>query len=245
MTHTYQVNGMTCSACVAKVKSALLKMPDVLSAEVSQEMKEAIIQMGQHIPLAELQKIISEAGNYTITEKGNHHKDMIASGEERTWLQTYKPILLIFAFIAGIATLIQIGSEKINLILWMDHFMAGFFITFSFFKLLNLRDFADSYKTYDLPAKYIPGYAYLYPFIELGLGISFLVGFNPFYVNVTTIIVMGISSIGVIQSLLDKRKIQCACLGAVFNLPMSTITLVEDLLMVGMAIAMLLFDVSP
>jgi hypothetical protein len=36
-----------------------------------------------------------------------------------------------------------------------------------------------------------------------------------------------------------KRKFQCACLGAVFNLPMSTITLVEDLLMVGMAGAML------
>lgn len=50
---------------------------------------------------------------------------------------------------------------------------------------------------------------------------------------------MGFSSIGVIQSVLNKKTIQCACLGAVFNLPMSTVTIVEDLLMVVMAGIML------
>ncbi len=37
----------------------------------------------------------------------------------------------------------------------------------------------------------------------------------------------GISSIGVIQSVMKKRKIQCACLGTVFNLPMSTVAIIE------------------
>ena len=46
---------------------------------------------------------------------------------------------------------------------------------------------------------------------------------------------MGVSSIGVVQSLLKKRAIQCACLGTIFNLPMTKITLFEDLLMVAMA----------
>jgi hypothetical protein len=50
---------------------------------------------------------------------------------------------------------------------------------------------------------------------------------------------MGFSSIGVIQSVLNKKKIQCACLGAVFNLPMSTVTIIEDLLMVSMAVYMI------
>jgi hypothetical protein len=50
---------------------------------------------------------------------------------------------------------------------------------------------------------------------------------------------MSFSSIGVIQSVLDKRKIRCACLGAVFNLPMSTITIIENLTMVVMACVML------
>ena len=43
-----------------------------------------------------------------------------------------------------------------------------------------------------------------------------------------------------VKSLLQRRKIQCACLGTVFNLPMSYVTLTEDLLMVAMAGAMLI-----
>ena len=37
-----------------------------------------------------------------------------------------------------------------------------------------------------------------------------------------------------------QDKIRCACLGTVFNLPMSTVTLVEDGLMIAMAAAALL-----
>jgi hypothetical protein len=86
----------------------------------------------------------------------------------------------------------------------------------------------------------VPAYGYVYPFIELALGIAYLTHFNPFVTNLTTVVVMGFSSTGVISSVLNKKKIQCACLGAVFNLPMSTVTIVEDLLMLGMAVTMLL-----
>jgi len=51
---------------------------------------------------------------------------------------------------------------------------------------------------------------------------------------------MAVSLIGVVQSLLNKRKIKCACLGDVFNLPMSTITIIEDGLMIVMSGIMLL-----
>jgi len=44
-----------------------------------------------------------------------------------------------------------------------------------------------------------------------------------------------VSIIGVLQSVTNKRKIKCACVGAMFNLPMSTITIIEDLLMIGMS----------
>jgi hypothetical protein len=50
---------------------------------------------------------------------------------------------------------------------------------------------------------------------------------------------MGISAVGVIQSIVSEKKIRCACLGAVFNLPMSFVTLVEDGLMIVMAAWML------
>jgi hypothetical protein len=51
---------------------------------------------------------------------------------------------------------------------------------------------------------------------------------------------MSISIIGVLQSVLNKQKIKCACLGDVFNLPMSTITIIEDALMIGMSLIMLI-----
>ena len=110
--------------------------------------------------------------------------------------------------------------------------------SFSFFKFLDLKGFSDSYAMYDLLAKRIKLYGLVYPFIELALGIAYLTHFETKITYITTIAVMGFSSIGVIQSVLDKRKIRCACLGAVFNLPMSTVTIIENLLMVAMAVFM-------
>jgi hypothetical protein len=155
--------------------------------------------------------------------------------ETKSWFATYKPLLLIAAFIAGVSILTSNRSLHIG----MNTFMASFFLVFSFFKLLNLKGFAESYAMYDVLAIRVPAYGYVYPFIELALGLAFLTGFNPMATNWATIVVMGFSSIGVIQSVVSKKKIQCACLGAVFNLPMSTVTIIEDLLMVAMAIFML------
>jgi len=55
-----------------------------------------------------------------------------------------------------------------------------------------------------------------------------------------TFLLMSFSALGVIQSVLNRTKIRCACLGTVFQLPMSTITIVEDLGMALMALLMLL-----
>ena len=162
------------------------------------------------------------------------------SMQTQTWLESYKPIFLIFGFISAITLLVPFQSESFNFRQWIQHFMAGFFLTFSFFKLLNLKGFAESYVMYDVIAKRIPVWAYLYAFIELGLGFAFLIGFNLFITNLITFIVMSISIIGVLQSVFNKKKIQCACLGAVFNLPMSTVTIIEDALMIAMSGFMLL-----
>jgi prepilin signal peptidase PulO-like enzyme (type II secretory pathway) len=123
----------------------------------------------------------------------------------------------------------------------MGNFMGAFFLAFSFFKLLDLRGFADAYRGYDVVARPIPAYGYVYPFIELLLGVAYITAFQPFATNLVTLVVMAVSSVGVLQSVLNKRAIRCACLGTVFNLPMSTVTLVEDGLMIAMAAAALVF----
>lgn len=244
MTHTYNITGMTCNGCVAKVKSSLLKLGDITEAEVQLTAPQATISMQKHIPVLVLQNALSGAGNYTITERDggmkNHHSTAAASTETISWLATYRPILLIGAYITGATLLIETVSGGFNWERWMQHFMAGFFLVFSFFKLLNLKGFADSYATYDIVAKKWAGWGYVYAFLELALGIAYLLNFQPLATNIVTFAVMSISIIGVLQSVLNKRKIQCACLGAVFNLPMSTVTIIEDALMIGMSLLMLI-----
>ena len=51
---------------------------------------------------------------------------------------------------------------------------------------------------------------------------------------------MFVGLIGVSKSVIQKSKIQCACLGTVFNLPMSYITIIENGIMLSMALFMLL-----
>lgn len=234
MVHTYQVTGMTCSSCEAKVKSSLLMVENVVSVEVSKDENSATITMEKHIPLDKLQKALPE--KYQISAL--HHNEL--AEQTMGWLATYKPILLIFFYISLVTLLMQFANEKFDVMQWMRHFMAGFFLVFSFFKMLNLKGFAESYVMYDVVAKRLPAWAYVYAFTELALGIAFLVNFNPLITNSVTFVVMSISIIGVLQSVLNKKKIQCACLGAVFNLPMSTVTIIEDALMIAMSAWMLL-----
>ena len=233
MTHTYQVTGMTCENCEAKVKGSLLAIPHVTSVEVSKDSKTAVISMDEHVPLNAFQEALGGAsGKYKIFAL--HHSE--PAEQAKSWFATYKPLLLILIFISGVSFILA----DFNWMWFMNNFMAGFFLVFSFFKFLDLKSFAESYAMYDIVAMRIRSYGYVYPFIELLLGVSYLVGLAPEYTNIVTIAVMGISSIGVIQSVLNKQKIRCACLGAVFNLPMSTVTIIEDLLMVVMAAVMLM-----
>ncbi len=234
MTHTYKLTGMTCGSCEAKVKSALLSIDNIADVTVSKENETATIVMNKHVALSELQSVLDS--KYTITT----HVQSENEEHKASWFFTYKPILLIFFNISIVTFISQIHELKIDYMLAMRHFMAGFFLVFSFFKLLNLKGFAESYTMYDVIAKKIPFWGYCYGFLELILGIAYLVDFYPLVTNSITFIVMSISIIGVLQSVLNKKKIQCACLGAIFNLPMSTVTIIEDALMIVMSGAMIL-----
>lgn len=237
MTHTYSVTGMTCGGCEAKVKSSLLTLPHVLSAQVSKTDHTATIQMDKHISLSDLQTVLGgETSKYKIS--GIHHNETAV--QLKSWFVTYKPILLIFVYILTITLSVQMINRGFDWQQWMNHFMAGFFLVFSFFKLLNIKGFAESYAMYDIVAKQWNGWGYVYAFLELALGIAFLIQFNPMLTNAITFIIMSLSIIGVLQSVFNKRKIKCACLGDVFNLPMSSITIIEDSLMIGMSAVMLL-----
>jgi hypothetical protein len=95
---------------------------------------------------------------------------------------------------------------------------------------------------YDPLAKRLPIYGWIYPFIETALGIMFLMRFQVNIALIMTLVVLGITTIGVSKTLLDKKSIRCACLGTSLKLPMTEATLIENTLMITMA-ALMLFEV--
>src|SRR5918993_3002351 len=107
MKHTYNITGMTCNGCVAKAKNQLLMLGDITEANVRLTAPQATITMQKHIPISTLQNALNKAGNYTITEAdgGMHHA--MPSEESNSWLNTYKPVLLIGAYIIGSTLLIE------------------------------------------------------------------------------------------------------------------------------------------
>lgn len=234
----YQITGMTCNSCVAKVKKSLESIVGVQEANIQLDAPQARLHLNRAMDIGVLQQAI---GHYQIQEIEVKPQQLMTHNElpDRS-LATYKPLLLIIGFTVGISFLVQFPFTEFSGMLWMRHFMAGFFIVFAFFKLLNIEGFASSYRMYDIIAQRWKAWGLVYPFVELGLGIAYLINAAPFWTNLVTVVVLGISSIGVIKSNLDKRKIKCACLGDVFNLPMSTVTIIEDLSMVAMAGWMLL-----
>ncbi|RZL17091.1 MAG: heavy-metal-associated domain-containing protein [Pedobacter sp.] len=238
MEQTFVVTGMTCGSCENKVKNSLLSVDGVKDVIVSKDTSSAIVNFSGNLRVAALQEVLGgKESKYQITEI---QAEIERPEQKPSWLATYKPILLIFGYITLIAALLSLQSLSLDVMRFMRIFMAGFFLLFSFFKMLDLRSFADSYSMYDVVAKRWRAWGFIYPFIEFGLGIAFALNLQPIMVNAITLAVMSISVIGVMQSVLNKKKIRCACLGSVFNLPMTTVTIVEDALMILMSGIMLL-----
>ncbi len=117
----------------------------------------------------------------------------------------------------------------------------GFFLcVFALLKLFSPSAFADGFQMYDLIARRVHGYAYVYPVIELALGLVYFSFWQPHVIYVATIIVMAIGSIGVVSALRQGLDINCPCMGSVLNVPLSTVTLTEDIAMVVMASMLLI-----
>ena len=93
---------------------------------------------------------------------------------------------------------------------------------------------------YDPIAMRVPFYGWVYPFIEVILGILIIFRIELFITIIITIVMLGVTSIGVTKVLLQKSSIQCACLGTALKLPMTKATFIENSIMIIMAITLLL-----
>ena len=233
MIKTFTISGMTCSSCALIIKDAFKDLITENKISINHKTGETIIETENEVDLNKFRDALKRYPKYQI-------ENISLNQDKSSWINTYKPVLLLFFYITLLSVIVSFNKETFDFHKAMNTFMAGFFIAFSFFKLLNLKAFADSYSMYDIIAEKIKIWGYIYAYLELVLGILYVLNFNPVLLNSFTALLMSVSLIGVLKSVLNKKKIQCACLGTIFNLPMSTLTIVEDSLMIVMSLAMLI-----
>lgn len=232
-TRTFKIDGITCMGCVSTLEKALYGNAAIKQVSIDKETGKTEIAGGALPHQDIVSNLVSSAGNYSVVDAT--FKTTSASTQSN---KSYKPLLLVVAYLLGATLLTEFSSGMFIIDTWMPNFMAGFFLVFSFFKLLDIKGFANAYAMYDIIAAKWKGYGYVYPFIELALGIAYIMYSDNPITHLVTAIVMFVSLIGVVRSVLNKTEIKCACLGTGFNLPMSYVTIIEDGLMLLMALVM-------
>ena len=233
MNQSFIISGMTCSGCQNFVKQKIESLDQVINAEVSLEKGIVTINSKKTISVNILSKIL---GTKYSVQTDNNFKD---NQKNNSKLKQLKPLILIFIYIIT-ATFSYTYYSELSPKRGMQIFMGLFFIVFSFFKFLDYKGFPDSFMRYDPLAKSIPFYAKFYPFLETGLGISYLLELQILISIILTILILSITTFGVIKTLFQKSQIYCACLGTALKLPMTEATLIENGIMLTMSSLLLL-----
>lgn len=151
----------------------------------------------------------------------------------------YAKFAIVIAAIFGISYFLNnlFGSDASNEL--MRWFMGIFFVTFGTFKFIGYEMFTEMFPSYDIIAAKSKAYTYLYPFLELLLGSLYLLNAIPTLRDVFTLVIMSVSAYGVYKTIKARGSVQCACLGNVIKLPLSTVSLSENVLMAVMAAVMI------
>lgn len=231
--------GMTCNGCKTTVENSLNLLEQVKSSKADIRLGELTLILKKDIDLKSLQNSIPKKYfiNKEISPSDRLTEIKSDSSNKKSKLEELKPLFLILFYITSASILLNFKDWNRND--FMLNFMGLFFIIFSFFKMLDLKGFSESFKMYDPLAKKISFYGMLYPFIETALGLMFLMKFEVFSALILSVLILGLTTIGVTKILISKKTIHCACLGTVLKLPMTEATFIENVIMIFMSIFML------
>ncbi|WP_446442473.1 MauE/DoxX family redox-associated membrane protein [Psychrobacter sp. 1176_08] len=157
---------------------------------------------------------------------------------------TYAPIIAIFAVTAlmtlALCWAFAVSVLSMQALMW---FVALSMCVLAIKKLEDLEGFTTGFLGYDLLARRVVRYAYVYPFLEAFAGIAMLADqpwLNPIAGLVAFIIGL-IGGVSVIKAVyIDKRELKCACVGGDSNVPLGAISLTENIMMFGMGSYMLI-----
>jgi len=175
-------------------------------------------------------------GGYTDLQKYLGYKVL---GPDDT---TYKPVIALFAvaFLTALAILLSVGAT-ITLAKLLPTFISVAMILLALQKLKDVESFATMFLNYDLLAKRFVPYSYIYPYAELTAGVLMLAGIFYYLSIPLALFIGGVGAVSVFKAVyIDKRELKCACVGGDTKVPLGFISLIENLMMIGMALYMLL-----
>lgn len=266
---TWAVVGMHCGGCESKLVSATSRLPGVQHAKADAKAGTITITpardagtFDEQALSAALAKAVAAAGDYTLGERLNSASTPSAqrtaaasapsTSASSSWAANeddnargYRQLITLVLVILAASVAAQTpswtaGASTQHFFMGvMANFMAGFFLAFGFFKLLDLPAFVSGYARYDIIAANYRPWAWAYPFVEIALGLLYAARLWPTAVNTATLVIMLVGGVGVVRSLQKKDRVRCACLGSAINLPVGPVTLIEDFGMAIMAAAML------
>ena len=156
--------------------------------------------------------------------------------------KTYTPVIAIFAS----AALMALGMSWTMYGTLLTVQTAEWFIAISMCllavqKLRDLDSFTNTFLGYDLLARRHVRYAYIYPFAELLAGVLMIAGALMWFAAPLALFIGAIGSVSVYRAVyVEKRDLKCACVGGNSNVPLSFVSLLENVMMVVMAAWMLL-----
>lgn len=177
----------------------------------------------------------------SATHKHHDHEEHHVHGAATNKRDEYRKLGLVFGFIVLVSLLMtQVGGQW-HWMLLLDYVMGVFFLVFGLFKLFEYQMFSHGYKDYDLIAQKLPGWGRAYPLVEVLLGILYILHIMPLWLNAFVVVLLSVNAYGVWRTIKNKPADipACLCLGAVVKLPLSTISMLENVSMGVMALAML------
>lgn len=154
---------------------------------------------------------------------------------------SYAPVIATFGLTATMAVATLLASDEIGLGAFLYQFVAYSMCVLAVYKLRDPTAFADQFITYDLLAMRWLRYARIYPFAEAFVGVGMLAGVLAPIVGGTAFVIGSIGAVSVVKAVyIDRRSLQCACVGGDSKVPLGFISLTENLMMIGMGASMVL-----
>lgn len=154
--------------------------------------------------------------------------------------KSYRPVIALFAITALMAAATSYAfTHTVFTTRTLSWFISFNMVVLALLKLQDVEKFSTMFLNYDLLAKRWVPYSYIYPFAEALAGILMIAGALSWISIPLALFIGTIGAISVFKAVyIDKRELKCACVGGDSNVPLGFISLMENLMMMGMALVM-------